>query len=173
MANLERAEKIKHWMDMGLQGLAEQMWITWSQNQKLRKEAQRRLYDARKEFSGELAKLSTYDVLLSENERLKDVLQDNGIRPKKLEVTYITEDCEHCGFYDSVDGSCAGNIWGDNCPEKEVRETISFYSYIIDDGLLSGITSNFNNEKFNALEVRDGITGKVLYKFKDKENNTL
>jgi len=169
MANQERAEKIKHWMEMGLQGLAEQMWVTWSQNKKLREEARRRICNARKEDKRKEAKLEAYETLLKENERLKDILQDNGIRPKKLEVTYIADDCQHCQFYNRLEDACEGNIWGDDCITKEVRETVSFYSYKIDDDALSGITADFKEEEFNALEVRDGKTGKVLYEYKEEK----
>ena len=169
MANQERAEKIKHWMDMGLQGLAEQMWVTWKQNQQYRVEHRRRMYEVRKHEAGEKAKLAAFDTLLRENEILKDILQDNGIRPKKLEVTYIDNDCKHCQFYDPVRDACGGSMWADDCIEKEVRETICFYAYKIDGDMLSGITAGFKEEEIDALEIRDGKTGKILYEYKENE----
>lgn len=104
--------------------------------------------------------------IVKENETLKEIIEENGIRPHKLLVTYIERDCENCGNngYYTGEWDCqgCGYIEGFGSWEKVV-ETISFYSYRIDEERLTGITSGFVDADFEVVRVEDANTGKVLY----------
>lgn len=106
------------------------------------------------------------EKIVKENEILKEILEENGIRPHRLLVTYIDVNCEHCennGFYDgewNCEG-CGHLEWHGNF--ERYIETFSFYSYRIDEERLRGITSGFDEADFEVLRVEDANTGKVLY----------
>ena len=165
MANQERLEKIAYWKGMGLDRIAELHWTVWKQNNDLRKERQRSRYEAHKERMEDFMKVRAAETLLRENEVLKDVLQQNGVRPKKLIVKYTVSDCDNCEFWNSMEKCCENyDRYMDDCPEREITQTIGFYTFCIDDGVLSGIEADFTNGEYNTLEIIDDKTGKILFK---------
>lgn len=171
MANVERAEKIKHWMDMGPEKMADQMWKLFVQCNRLKYDTRRSVGDERLKDAKQHAEKTAYDQIVRQNEILKDVLQDSGIRPKKLEITYVERDCERCSAYNNLDGQCYCEAWGDDdCEFKEVTATVSFYVYRIDDGTLSGITSSFEESEFDAIRVIDAKTGRKIYEYVENKD---
>ena len=169
MANQERAEKIEHWKGMGLEKLAAQMWVTSNQNKELRDKIHKMVYASRRETTEREARLSAFETLKKENEILKFVLEENGVRPTQLEITYVTEDCRNCRFYDMADECCTYHNWENVCEYKEICETLSFYAYRIDDEILKGITSDFEKAEFDVLRIRDGRTGKIFYEHEEED----
>lgn len=107
--------------------------------------------------------------LIQENENLGEVLQQSGIRPKRLRVVYCERDCGECDF--NSGSYCSSDCFDDedDCEVKEVTESISFYTYKIDDGYLSGIVSDFSHANYNVISVTDETTGKVFYEYKEEE----
>ena len=177
MANAKRSEKIAHWLELGPEKMAESLWVLWQRNQNLKREAQGMIFRRRCDDAQQQAKLNHYDTLLRQNEILKDVLQDAGIRPKRLEVSYIERDCEHCEAYDKEFDACTSEAWyeedEEDCKYKNVTATVAFYAYKIDNDMLEGITADFEHSTFDAIEVRDAKTGRVIYQYEKDEKNVL
>lgn len=172
MANIDRAEKINHWLEMGPEKMAAQMWTLYTQRNQYKDNLMRTWAGNEKEISKYRAEREMYDGLLMQNERMAEVLQENGIRPKQLEIKYITQNCEKCPCYDSMEEACTSECYGDDgCEFKEVTVTIGFYVFEIDDGVINGITSKFDRQEFNAVEIRDAKTGRILYRYSDEEDN--
>lgn len=105
------------------------------------------------------------------NYNLAKVLQDVGIRPTKLRITYQVDDCPNCEYAHTDDGyTWECNDFPDvGCPQKTIVETESFYDYSISDDGMSGITAGFGSEEYDVLKVVDERTGEVIYERK-KEN---
>ena len=172
MANIDRAEKINHWLEMGPEKMAAQMWTLYTQRNRYKDSLMSSWAASKKEESKYRAQREMYDEVLMQNERMAEVLQENGIRPKRLEIKYITQNCEKCPYYDSLEGACTSECYGDDgCEFKEVTVTIGLYVFEIDDGVIKGITSKFDHQEFDAVEIRDAKTGRLLYRYSDEEDN--
>ena len=50
----------------------------------------------------EIALMQENDTLKKANENLQKVLEENGIRPQPLIVTYLVPDCYNCDCYDEA-----------------------------------------------------------------------
>ena len=55
----------------------------------------------------EIALMQENDTLKKANENLQKVLEENGIRPQPLIVTYLVPDCYNCDCYDEAGESAA------------------------------------------------------------------
>ena len=169
MANTERAEKIKHWLELGPESMAAQMWILYQQREKYKKEARSNLYAQTRMNAKNMLKTGVYETVKRQNECLAEILQTNGIRPKMLEISYITNNCEQCAKYNALEDECCGYIDVD-CEYKSVTETIAFYAYKIDDGTISGITNDFEKIGIDdAIEIREFETGRLIYKYEEED----
>ena len=95
------------------------------------------------------------------------VLQENGIRPVRLRLTYLYRDCESCQESDGEEPPCAFH----DCDRVEkVTESVGLYTCFIDgSGTLKGITSQFRTEKFDLLKAVDERTGEVIYEYNQTE----
>lgn len=104
------------------------------------------------------------------NENMADVLKENGIKPRKLIVTYQTTNCEKCSFYDGQ--FCTDEFsYPDQCKYKTTTRTISFYGFSIDNDYLEGITAEFIDVRLDLLKVIDTETNEVLYEYEKEEEN--
>lgn len=168
MANTERAEKIKHWLELGPESMAAQMWVLYKQREEYREAAKRNLYAQVQANASKMLKTGAYKTLKEQNECLAEILQTNGIRPKMLEISYIANNCEKCAEYNAAEDACCGFVDVD-CRYKNITETIAFYAYKIDDGLISGITKDFERIGIDAIEIREFETGRLIYKYEEED----
>lgn len=155
--NIDRKEKIQEWQAKGAEWCAVQLWATREQLAK-EKEAKRQLHGKLMEriFESE----SQY-LLAHENLCMATVLQENGIRPVKLRLTYLYRDCEQCSASYGNEPTCE---FYECDSEEKVIESVSLYTYSIDGkGNLKGITSQFKVENYNLLKAVDERTGEVIY----------
>ena len=111
-------------------------------------------------------------LLRKENANLAEVLTQHGIFPKLLEVSYLKHDCHNCPNADFSNCMCEGedpvcgaedNWYGEDCVDKVVVETISFYSYRVDGDNLTGITSAFEDGDYDLVKLRDMRTGETIF----------
>ena len=162
----QKGKFIEKWKSKGIDSVIYQLWIA---NQ--RAATFHRTLLKKKEECDDLAVISKR--LLSENENLKTVLQENGIRPQKLRIKYRSCDCRRCE-YSGFDGDC--NYDGDwyagdagPCVYKAITRTCSFYTYEIKDNEITGILYDFTECNFDVISVVDGNTGKVIYERSEEE----
>lgn len=168
MAIVERAEKIKHWLGMGPESMAAQMWILYQQREKYKNMGRSNLYAQARMYAKNMLKTGAYKTVEEQNKCLAEILQANGIRPKMLEISYTTNNCEQCAKYNALEDECCGYIDVD-CEYKSVTETIAFYVYKIDDGTISGITNNFERIGLDAIEIREFETGRLIYRYEEED----
>ena len=158
--------KKAEWKEKGIDWCITKLWSTREDAKKTRKELA--------ELFG--IKNYLYDVR-RENEALKNVLEENGIRATKLRVYYKDKgytrmcllredvaDCPNC-----FEENCEGNEKIDYC--HDCIETISWYSYKIDNGKIEGIVSNFCKDEYECYKIIDERTGEVLYEEKEKNDD--
>lgn len=158
MSDKERYEAIQKWVTKEPIWLAEQLWSARKNAKNARKEAN--------EYREKVWKLERENDSVSEiqeaNKSMAYVLEKNGIRPTKLRLTYIDHDCETCknDHYDCwyERGECEN--------EKEYVESISFYTYKVEEGFLEGITSQFKEGEYDLVKLVDERTGEVIGEWK-------
>lgn len=105
------------------------------------------------------------------NRRLADVLQRNGIRPRKLEITYRESYCRP--YRDSLDDEfcqdplcevCDGFITGD------FIETFEVYDFVIsDEGRFEAFDYKLQDVEREVTKVVDAETGRVIYQRQEAE----
>ena len=95
------------------------------------------------------------ETLRLANENLRCILEENGIRPHQLLVTYEDDqEWEEC-YYRRCD---------EECPKKKKMEKVSFYTYSVDADVLTGIITTFQKEKYiDVISVVDAQSGKTLF----------
>lgn len=157
MSDKTRIKAIAEWMKKEPIWLAEQLWSARKNAKNAREEVS--------EYREKLWKLERQNDSVNEiqeaNKIMADVLEQNGIRPTRLRLTYIFHDCDNCK-YDEDDWYVC-----DNCDEeKEYVESISFYTYKVHDGFLEGITSQFKEEEYELVKLVDERTGEVIGEWK-------
>lgn len=108
----------------------------------------------------QLSKIKIESTVYEENQNLAEVLQANGIRPKRLRITYTSSDCETCQHYD-VDEAC--DFDSSYCNFKHFVESTGFYTYKIVDGYFEGIRSDFAKKSLYVKSVVDEDTGKTIW----------
>lgn len=174
---MNKKEQIAEWTQKGAEWCATQLY-----------EARRYLTKERRkntEIHKELKHLEAQsmvdnDILRHSNKIMSEVLEENGIRPTRLRITYLCRDCDHCdyGEWDDDDHECHCSEIGwynfPNCDEliggdivrgaeKAVTESIAFYTYKIDNGFLSGITGLFEHKYgYDLVKVVDEKTGEII-----------
>jgi len=112
------------------------------------------------------------DKLLREaNARLGEVLQMNGIRPKRLEITYRETYCRPQSEF--ADFECFEHDC-DICNELitgDFIETFSVYDYEISDtGILEAIDYKMQGVEREAIKVVDVETGRIIYQRLEANN---
>ena len=124
----------------------------------------------------EIALMQENDTLKKANENLQKVLEENGIRPQPLIVTYLVPDCYNCDCYDEagdeeLQDECYYMRCNEECPKKKKMERVSFYTYSVDGNMMQGIVSSFASEKYlEIISVIDARNGKVLFENEKFEN---
>lgn len=105
------------------------------------------------------------DKLLREaNARLADVLQLNGIRPKKLEITYRETYCRQLSVYSEYICEESECDICDECVTGTFIESFSVYDYAIsDEGVLNAIDYKMQGVEREVIKVVDVETGRVIY----------
>ena len=160
--NTKKEKFREKWMSKGIDDAVNRLWTLQSELNQLANSCK----EIRK--NAEINEVIACRLRV-ENERLKDVLQENGIRPKRLLVEYFKEDCENCdhSYYEDYNTPQCGaeeNWEGEECTYKKVIETMSFYTYQIDDDELWGINSDFEEANFDVVKITDENTGRVVFK---------
>ena len=163
--NATKAEKIEQWKEKGIDWLCSQLWNARTQCHNARIETRH----AEANYRSARAEISAAREVLQINENLARVLEQNGIRPTRLRLTYTS-----CGAdidtYDCCDGDC------DICRAYiKGTGTYSFYDYDISEGkyqsavTITGITAKFKQLNLNVLKVVDERTGEVIYQAADAD----
>lgn len=164
----DKKSKIAEWTAKGTEWCAKQLWEARKVNQ--RTENEKQVWKRKAMHSWSQQKVDVY-LLEAANANMANVLRENGIKPTRLRVTYISRDCDNCeckpedGYESDVCFNC-GDIWNGRPhweEESEHIESISFYTYSINNGYLSGITSQFNSVRdYYLRKVVDERTGEVI-----------
>ena len=175
--NKNKAGQISEWIGKGAEWCANQLYLARMQ----RSEAYERNRNLEKEVRTLRSRVhNDLYILERANKIMADVLGENGIRPTRLRITYLDTDCVHCPCRGSEDGEgwdclgCGEEVNGTIIreTEKEVTESIAFYTYKIDDGMLQGITSHFEeSEQYDLLKAVDEKTGEVLGEWEVTKND--
>ena len=157
--NEERNRQIEEWTSKGAEWCATQLWNAKKMAQKAKKEA----FDCKKELHTLKIQEGLFRALKAENEHLKDVIEFNGIRPTKMTLYYLVPDCGNC------DGDEENYYYCDGCdPDyQNIVVSESWYTYGITDGLISGITSSFDRDKYECYKIVNERTGEVVYQQED------
>ena len=109
------------------------------------------------------------ETLRLANENLRCILEENGIRPHQLLVTYYDVDCYNCDCYSGDEDDqeweeCYYRRCDEECPKKKKMEKVSFYTYSVDADVLTGIITTFQKEKYiDVISVVDAQSGKTLF----------
>lgn len=157
--NKDRKEKIQEWASKGAEWCATQLWTAREQAAKEREDKRRLRADLMKaDFDRDAMFL-----LERANENMAAVLEESGIRPDRLVLTYLFADCDKCQK-ECGELSEPPCVFYDCDKEEIVTETVGLYTYFISgNGKLEGITSHFQLKNYNLLKAVDGRTGAVLY----------
>ncbi len=164
-----KTEKIEYYKGKGLDWCAEQLWNAKEAAQTEREYGKRlRNENYALRHEAEEAKL-----LKKVNVRIAKLLEENGIRPVRLRITYKDCDCKHCennGYIYGEDAwdcqGCGEEIDGEIWRNKEitVTETEPFYSYQLSGNKLAGITGTFEaNDYSEVIKIVDLSTNEVLF----------
>lgn len=150
-----KKEKIKEWEEKGVEWCAARLWEAREMNKKYEREIKILNYEKFTHIDREVEKTNTI---------LMHTLEENGIRPIPLRIEYYENECEYI-----TDDCPYDYIPCEECNNYKTHHYIgrvTFYSYKIDNGLLTGITSDFTEKDFYVYKVTDERTGEVFY-----ENN--
>lgn len=111
------------------------------------------------------------DKLLREaNARLADVLQLNGIRPKRLEITYRETYCRQLSVYSEYICEESACDICDECVTGTFIESFSVYDYAIsDEGVLEAIDYKMQGVEREVIKVVDVETGRIIYQRMEEE----
>lgn len=99
------------------------------------------------------------------NMNLEEILKENGIKPIPLVVTFKTKECRNCDL-DGYDLDCSTCRPGIIHP----TETMSFFSFSVDEESLYGINAELEKINLKAISVVDRRTGRVLWERKDDDD---
>ena len=161
--NKERAEAIREWSEKGAEWCATQLWNA----RKKAADAGQAIKMYQREAWKERGERNFAYQIKKDNEHLKEILEENGIRPKKLRVYYRDADCPNCENNPENGGEWDCAYCEDD--SRQMVESISWYTYKIDDGYITGITSAFKSEDYECYKITDENTGEVLYECKEEE----
>ena len=130
------------------------------------------LYDAKTQCERDQKRRWTERVkkvwrLEEENEILKGLLSKNGVPVYHLVVTFLQTECFECEFYQSPMG-CVNEEFDFDCPKRTETKTFDFYTFMVTDALLKGITTDLKEVGLEVVSVYDSTTGRFLYNC-DKE----
>lgn len=159
-----KEEKIRYFLEKGPEWMANQLWLARKENHNLRE-------DWKKCFE-ELKRGSCDTYALQEaNNNLAEILSKNGIKPVQYIMRYVVS-CER----DNTDGEemCEAYLWDnlacDTCEERsEITETVSFYGFSIEDGVINAIDEKFGTMRCSVKELRNEETGTMIYKKKGRK----
>lgn len=169
-----KAEQIEQFKQKGLEWCAEKLYIARKERDAC--EAGRKRYQTECWQLRHEAKET--EMLKCVNHRIAKLLEENGVRPVRLRITYKDCDCEHCENNGNIYGEDAwdcqgcgeevdGEIWRNK--EITVTETEPFYSYQLSGNKLAGITGNFeSNDYSEVIKVVDLSTNEVLFEKKEE-----
>lgn len=167
----QRQEQIKEWAEKGAEWCAKRLW---DERNKLNDTTAKLRCIELKASRLECENANGYQTVLRQNHTMAGVLENHGIMPTRLRLTYRAHDehmCEGCDGY------------GRDCEEcaylQECIETETFYSYRIGqewwmgerDWVIEGATGEFEyRTTWNLIEVRDDRTNEVIWKRPEQES---
>lgn len=163
--NKGRKAQIEEWKAKGAEWCATQLY---SAREQLSKEKELRRSDRINMIRTNFFDSCFPSPLERANDCMATVLQENGIRPVRLRLTYLYRDCESCQESYGERVPCAFH----DCDQEleTVTESVGLYTCFIDgSGTLEGITSQFKTEKFDLLKAVDERTGEVIYEYTQTE----
>lgn len=153
----EKQETLNRWVnEKGAKWLAERLWQARNDIKKKIDECPYRRY------------ISISDEVDHANNRMAEVLLENGIKPTKLLVEYqdcccegpcpmFEEDPLNVDPYDESDGC-------DGCDKLGKRiHRFSFWSYEVENGELTGITTKLKEMNMDCIKIIMEDSGTVLY----------
>lgn len=151
---------ICEWVEKGAEWCANKLYEERRVKEKIN-DREKRLESALRHEQCENAEI---DTLREVNRNMSKVLQDCGVFPTKLRVTYKGSYCKKCGYYDEFEG-CLAEFWDEeDCVLTTFVESFSFFWYQIEDNTLSGITSTLKNFRAGEiLKIVDEKTGEVIF----------
>lgn len=159
-----KKEQIAEFEQNGAEWCAKKLYEARERNKELEKIRRKWLYSE----SLQSIKDTINRTIKQQNENMAEVLADNGVRPHKLLITFMETDCEHCEHSGSEYGECIYCDYDDDFGNwQKIQETISFYSFRITEEEISGITSLFEDKKFQVLKVIDENNGRTLFERED------
>lgn len=159
-----KQEKIAEWKAKGIDWLANQLWL--QRNRHL--EMNQNLNTVERELRQVKSENEITQTVKQQNRNLAKILEENGIRPAQLRITYQEKDCKGCKFGSDL-GSGEYDCYSDfqdyeYCPKKKIVETVSFYTYKIDNDVICGILNTFDGRgEYDVLKVVDCKTGEVIW----------
>lgn len=166
----DRKAQIEEWSEKGAKWCASKLYEARADNREFLNRISEDFDDRVKDILQ-----GKNNTLKEVNDNLKTVLEENGIRPTKLRVYYQSFDCQNCSKGERYEGRwICGNEdpwWEDNCPVRNHVDSISFYTYAIDNGYIEGITSKFKRIRIDAIKIVDERTGEVLCNYMGDEQN--
>ena len=164
-----KAERIAKYTGKGVEWCAKKLYEARRELEAVR--GQKNMYQ--QEAWKDRAECDEIETLKKINARMAKILEQNGIRPVRLRITYLACDCEHCENNGNIYGEdawdcygCGEEINGHIYREKEIRviTTEPFYSYELAGNKLAGITGLFEAKEHNeVIKVIDMGTNEVLY----------
>lgn len=146
MNNKDKGKQIAEWTAKGAEWCAKKLY-----------ETRRTCDDLRGRVNCLSADKDKLSMLEDANEAMAKVMKERGVKPRLLEVTY--RDDHICDGYDCENDEC------DFCKDAMRTKTMSFYTYDISDGWLTGITAKFEDMDYLVKKVIDLTTNRVIYEY--------
>jgi hypothetical protein len=177
--NKDKKAKIAECISKGAEWCASKLWDAREENRELKKHKHKWL----RERDEALAEAKMVYPIESANECLREVLEENGIRPTKLTLYYLHLACDICRLDRGVtqmygdeevmvdDDDCCGKYDDDRCQNytENVVKLTSWWTYEINDGYIKGIISSFNHEHFSCYKIVNENTGEIIYQAEKDE----
>lgn len=159
-----KQEKIAEWKAKGIDWLANQLWQQRNNHIDMNKrygQLESRLWHVK-------AENEVVEIIKQQNFNIARILEESGIKPTKLRITYQEKDCHDCEDYDGQD--CVSDFPDyECCPKKRIVQTVSFYAYRVDAGVLTGIVSDFKTRnEYDVLKIVDERTGEGIWEKADE-----
>lgn len=164
----ECRDKKAEWSAKGLEWCVNKLWLDRQETARLKAT----FNDAVRYRHYTSAIEQENEVLKDANKKLKTVLEDRNITPDRLRITYQDKDCENCEYWDADEGCTAWADYDEDCKHKNIVETVSFYTYKIDDGFITGIRKDLKEAGYDLLKAVDTKTGEVLYEYEGDEEDS-
>ena len=152
-----KQKQIQEWQERGAEWCAKRLWEARNRISVLERARYERYYSDAEE---------TVDMhtLCNANRRLAQALKAEGVKPQRLIIIFKDGGC--------IDESNENDCWimlGKECTgckyykEWQSTRTLTFYTWEINEGMLNGITKEFEDLSFEVVSVIDEKTKTVLW----------